>query len=53
MNSHDYLTLSNKLEDCIPLLKRAGGKADVELINEMFLKYYRQYISVKNNEQKV
>ena len=51
MTSQDLLSLSNKLEDCIPLLKRAGAKADVELLREMFQKYYRKYSTVKNNEQ--
>lgn len=51
MTSHEYLSLSNKLEDCIPLLKRAGASADVELLQEMFLRYYRQYSSVRSNEQ--
>ena len=51
MTSHEYLSLSNKLEDCIPLLKRAGASADVELLQEMFLRYYREYSTVKTNEQ--
>lgn len=52
MTSHDYLSLANKLEDCVPLLKEAGSNADVELLQEMFLKYYEKYSEVKTNEQK-
>lgn len=52
MNSHDYLLLSNKLEDCIGLAKKAGQAADVELLREMFLRYYKKYSNVRDYEQK-
>ena len=44
-------TIKPVREDCIPLLKRAGASADVELLQEMFLRYYRKYSTVKTNEQ--
>jgi hypothetical protein len=51
MTSHEYLQLSNKLEDCIPLLAKCGAATDKELLREMFLKYYKKYATVKSNEQ--
>lgn len=51
MTSHEYLQLSNKLEDCIPLLGRCGASSDQEVLREMFLKYYKKYATVKTNEQ--
>lgn len=52
MTSHEYLQLSNKLEDCIPLLAKCGASSDKELLRNMFLKYYKKYSTVKTNEQK-
>ncbi len=53
MNNNDYLSLSNKLEDCIPLLKRVGTRTDEELLRTMFWKYYEKYNNLKNNTNEI